>query len=271
MMGNRMRIITALMLSLSLLMATSQQLAAQQITRPLEHCLDQLPLGAPQGDPTLRLICRRAYLTALSVDDRIPAWVAYTVDHHSAVGCEPRNSRFSPDLSVPAEQRAEPRDYARSGYDMGHMAPAAAMAWAPDVQDESFIMTNVAPQTPNLNRGAWRLLETMVRAWSLEGRRLIIYTGGIWSRSSARIGRGVTVPDQFFKVVVDVDSGEHLGFVMPNSGRVTTDLRHHQVSVAEIQRRSGLELPVQGDRRQITEIWPADVRRLAAEKREECG
>jgi endonuclease G, mitochondrial len=245
--------------------------SAQQITRPLEHCLKQLPLGTPQGDPMLRLICRRAYLTAADLGARIPAWVAYSIDRDSAVGCEMRHGRFMPDLSIPSQYRADPRDYARSGYDMGHMAPAADMAWDAEVQAESFIMTNIAPQTPNLNRGAWKLLETHVRAWSLEGRRLTVYMGAIWSRDSARIGSGVTVPDQFFKIVADIDSGEHLAFIMPNAQKVPTNLRSHLISVAELEKRSGLTIPVTGDKKHVGNLWPADIRNLAAEKKGECG
>jgi endonuclease G len=258
-------------ISLVILLVGHIPAASQQITRPLDHCLSQLPLGAPQGDPTLRLVCRRAYLTAVDLNARVPAWVAYSINRDSAIGCEPRRGRFMPDLSIPVRYRAEPRDYSRSGYDMGHMAPAATMAWDSDVQAESFIMTNVAPQTPNLNRGAWKLLETHVRAWGSEGRRLTVYTGGIWSGESVRIGRGVTVPDQFFKVIADLDSGEHLGFIMPNAPKVPTNLSSHLISIAEIEKRSGLEIPVAGNKESVGEVWPANIRRLAAEKRDECA
>ncbi len=264
-------LITKLFWGMIVVAGTAYPADAQQIVRPLEHCLAQLPLGAPQGDTSLRLICRRAYLTAVDLPARIPAWVAYSTNRESAIGCELRHGRFMPDLSIPPRHRADPKDYARSGYDMGHMAPAADMAWDPEVQAESFIMTNIAPQTPNLNRGAWKLLETHVRAWSLEGRRLTVYMGGIWNGDSGRMGSGVAVPDQFFKVVADLDSGEHLGFIMPNAQRVPTDLRSHLISIAEIERRSRLMIPVAGDKTSTGRLWPADIKRLAAEKRDECS
>lgn len=254
-------------LALLLLPAPS---TAQQFTRPIETCLSQLPPGIPQGKPDLRLICRRAYLTAVDMHARIPAWVAYSTNRDSAVGCEGR-VKFSPDLSLPIFFRAEPTDYTRSGYDMGHMVPAADMAWDPEVQAESFIMTNVAPQKPNLNRGAWKLLETHVRAWSLEGRRLTIYTGTIYGKDSAELGRGVTIPDQFFKIIVDQDSGQNLAFVMPNGDSVSTKLVQHQISVGEIERLTGLSFPVQGDKSRVGTMWPANIRALAAEKRKECS
>jgi endonuclease G len=263
--------IRSILLSSMLAIIVPASATAQQITRPIEHCLAQLPLGMPQGNPGLRMICRQAYLTAVDLGARIPAWVAYSINSESAVGCELRHGRFAPDLSLPVNSRAEPRDYARSGYDMGHLAPAADMAWDANVQAESFIMTNIAPQTPNLNRGAWKLLETHVRAWGLDGRRLSVYIGGIWNKDSVRIGRGVTVPDQFFKVIADLDTGEHLGFVMPNAAKVPTDLKSHLISVDEIEKRAGLKIPVAGDKRSTSRIWPANIKRLAAEKRNECG
>jgi endonuclease G, mitochondrial len=263
--------VRSIFLSVFITLGISWSATAQQITRPLEHCLAQLPFGKPQGNLTLRLICRQAYLTAVDFGAKIPAWVAYSTRRELAIGCELRHARFIPDLSIPPRYRAGPRDYARSGYDMGHMAPAADMAWDPKVQMESFIMTNIAPQTPNLNRGAWKHLETHVRAWSLEGRHLTIYMGGIWNRKSSVIGRGVTVPDEFFKIVVDSDTKEHLGFIMPNAAKVSTNLRLHLISVAEIERRSGLVIPISGDKNAIGKIWPADIKRVAAEKRAECG
>lgn len=219
----------------------------------------------------LRQICRRAYLTAVDLNAMIPAWVAYSVNRDSAVGCELRSSRFYPDLSVPAASRAEPSDYARSGYDMGHLAPAADMAWDQNVQTESFIMTNVSPQTPNLNRGAWKLLETHVRAWSLDGRRLTVYTGGIWDNNPRRIGKGVVIPTYFYKIIVDLDTDESLGFMMPNGDKIPTNLRLHRISVAEIESRSKITFPIRGDKSKVIPTWPADIKRVAAEKRNECG
>jgi len=147
------------------------------------------------------VICRKAYAAAPDLDAKVPQWVVYRLRPEDSVGCEPRTNRFEPDQSLPINSRATNRDYARSGYDIGHMANAADMACDPSVQEESFILSNAAPQTPRLNRGAWKLLETYVRAWAHGGRSMSIYVGGIWNDSSSAIGNGVKVPDNFYKII----------------------------------------------------------------------
>lgn len=233
---------------------------------------DALPgFGAPITKSHTTLICRRAYVVGYNGFAKIPQWVAYGLRPNHAVGCEPRTNRFTIDSTLSPDARSTTGDYAKSGYDSGHMADAADMAWDPVVQAESFILSNVAPQTPNLNRGAWKLLETKVRAWAHSGRRLSIYIGTIWDEDPSTIGHGVVVPSRFYKVIVDDDTKEVQAFMMPNEQQVDTDLSKWATSVSDIERVGNVVLPTPGDKTKVSHIWPANIRGLLADKRATCG
>lgn len=246
-------------------------LAAEQVTQPIETCQAQLPFGLPSIKGNAVQVCRRAYAVAPDLTAKVPLWVAYTLMPNHSVGCEPRSPGFSSDMSLPAAARATTKDYAKSGYDIGHMANAADMAWDANVQAESFILSNASPQTPNLNRGAWKLLETYVRAWAYSGRTLSIYTGGIWDANSKRIGNGVVVPDRFFKIVVDVQTKEVLAFIFPNESSVDTKIAQFLVSVADIESATGLTFNTPGDKSSVAQVWRADIKALTEDKRNVCN
>ena len=152
---------------------------------------------------------------------KISEWVAYelTAEEVSQISAR-RSSRFYADRTI-AEQSAEPDDYKGSGYDRGHLAPAADMRFSADAMRDCFYMTNIAPQTPALNRGPWADLEKEARRWALRDEALLIVTGPVFiNESYATIGENeVAVPHFFFKVILDAVPPEKKGiaFLMPNS------------------------------------------------------
>lgn len=94
------------------------------------------------------------------------------------------------------------RDYTHSGYDRGHMAPAADMKWNETAMEESFLLSNICPQIPELNRGRWKELEEQIREWVQRDSALLITCGPIVSTPRKTIGRHeIVVPTRFFKVV----------------------------------------------------------------------
>ena len=80
----------------------------------------------------------------------------------------PRQNNFHPDPNLPPPERAELKDYARSGFDRGHMSPAGDM---PDTtsQAESFSLANMIPQNPNNNRNLWEGIEEATRTVRVAG------------------------------------------------------------------------------------------------------
>lgn len=246
---------------------------AQQIPpRPLEACLTEAPWGFPNAAlPTGQPICRMAY--ALLHDNRakIPLWTVYTLTPEKAMGCGKRSDAFSPDQSLPRGERAELGDYRASGYDTGHMVNSADMLWSITAERESFILSNMSPQLPNVNRGPWKTLETGIRGWTQQtGDTYTIYSGNIYDASTAKtIGRSaVVVPTGLWKVVVSHRSGEAWAFLFPNQPNISTDLKSFQVTVAELEAAIGYEIPMPGNKNSKPLLLP--VRSVSEARQAAC-
>lgn len=242
---------------------------------PIASCADELPYGVPASHATsATLICREGY--ALQHDDsaKIAVWAGWTISPEETIGCNPRTDAFTADADVPASGRATPEDYAKTGYDRGHMVPDADMSWSRQTSIESFLMSNMSPQLPNLNRGAWKLLEAQTRAWAWSRKHtLAVYSGNIYGADAKRIGSGVVVPDALFKIVVDTATGEVLAFHFPNVDKQAVDLKPRLTSVAEIERLTGVSfpLPTGYDRSKVAaDVWPGGQGEVIEAKKRAC-
>lgn len=265
----------ALAAGLLLSVAFSAYSAEQAQPRPIQACQEFLPFGFPQTNrPNTVAICRSAYALLHDNNAKLATWVAYSITPKQAIGCAPRVNAFAPDQSLPKGQRAELTDYAGSGYDTGHLANNADMSWHPTVARESFILSNMAPQLPGLNRGLWRQLESVVRSWAFaRSNGVTVYTGSIYDlNEDSRIGpNGVIVPRGFYKIVVDNDRQVSLAFVFPHRNNLGNDLRSVQATVADVERFTGIRFPIPDDRNARNPLWSFDLRGVTLAKREACG
>lgn len=204
----------------------------------LEACAHLAPFGFPQVnilDHTT--ICRTGYALMHDNSARVSAWVQHMLTPAHVISCGQRPDRFVSDPLIPRRGRSTPQDYARSGYDQGHLAPSADQAWHPQVQQESFFMSNVAPQNPTLNRQLWNQLEQMIRAWTHEHGDHVIITGVIYRDSDRTIGsRNVRVPTHFYKIITHVASNHTWAFLAENThvshrviGRIQSTV--HEISM----------------------------------------
>ena len=142
-----------------------------------------------------QIIRHKGYTVSYNKDLKIPNWVSYELTRQETKGKEKRGDNFIADPLVKGAI-ATNADYARSGYDKGHMAPAADMKWSPDVMKESFYFSNMCPQHPQLNRRGWKNLEEKIRDWAVADSAIIIICGPIIDKPSKTIGKNkVTVID----------------------------------------------------------------------------
>lgn len=113
--------------------------------------------------------------------------------------------RFSEDTRCPLP-RATHNDYTRSGYDRGHLVPAADRSASISSMKSTFIMSNVCPQVPSLNRGEWKRWEDACRSYARNGHPLRVHVDAVWWQADTqRIGKnGVAVPHGFVKTVRDL-------------------------------------------------------------------
>ena len=190
-----------------------------------------------------RVITHKGYTVSYNYDWKIPNWVAYELTYLEVQGEVPRHDRFKPDPMVPQGMTATTNDYKHSGYDRGHMAPAADMKWDEQVMKESFYLSNICPQNPNLNGGVWKDLEEQVRDLASQKEKIFVVCGPIVNDISNTIGENkVVVPQAFYKVLLQEENGEihTIGFVYENaSGR--KPMSTYAMTVDEVEKLTNID------------------------------
>ena len=263
-----------LLLIVLLLIAPLANAWEQSPPLPTAQCRQQVPFGLPTTSRTGKLICRSGFVTLNDTVAKLPIWVAYALTPDAAIGCVPRSNNYTSDKSIDAGSRAEPHDYAKSGYDMGHLAPAADFQWNTDVQHESFILSNMAPQLPGFNRLTWKTSETSIRGWvSQRNHAYVIYDGPIYSNSDASIGDdAVVVPHAFFKIVIDTVTHEAAGFLFPHQSGLGTDLLKSRALIIQIEYLAGIKFayPLNTSELPLDKLWSVDFGVLTKAKQAEC-
>jgi len=141
------------------------------------------------------------------------ALTEYMVTHSDL----PRIHDFKPDPLVPSSLTTGA--YTKTGFDRGHLIPAADMEWDKIVQKESFYTTNISPQYPSFNRGEWKRLEERIRKEAIERDSLIVWVGPIFSKPK-ELRPGFWIPSHFYKLVFDPSKNEHICFLFPHNSQV---------------------------------------------------
>lgn len=138
-------------------------------------------------------------------------------------------------------------DYKGTGYDRGHLAPAADFTSSQKDMDKTFYMSNMTPQRPYLNRKAWKALETKVRRWICGEERVLVLTGPIFPNKPLKFRNGMPIPTQFFKIVVDQTPPQKTIAFIYNQTDSTDVMEKRVASIAEIEAKTKLhfdeELP----------------------------
>ncbi|RPH33459.1 MAG: DNA/RNA non-specific endonuclease [Bacteroidales bacterium] len=188
-------------------------------------------------------IVKHKYFTlAYSEEHEQPAWVCYTLRNEYVGGSEHRSNNFIPDPLV-TSKTADDIDYLKSGYDKGHMLPAADMSWSPEAMKETFYFSNISPQEPSFNRGAWKKLEEKVRDWAVKFDSVKVYVGPVFKNNIKRIGPdSVTVPGYYYKTIVIYfgSTYEGIGFIFPNK-KVSDPIVNFAVSIDSVEHYSNLD------------------------------
>ena len=263
-----------LLLTLILVLTSLSALPlAQTPPKPLAACASMAPYGFPSTGKGTVGLCRQGYVTEYDAVAKIPQWGVYTLTPDQTLGCIARSNAFAADQSI--KDGATPQDYAGTGYDKGHNIPDGDQSYIAYTELESFLMTNMTPQLPGLNRGIWKLLESSVRAWAYErGHNIVVYTGPIYDvTTDKKIGKGIDVPHAYFKIVIDTTTKETLAYVFPQQENLGNDLTKFQVTVADAEKQSGLTFPVPAgiDKTVKTKQWVVDYGKFTAAKKAKCG
>jgi len=255
-------------------LSTTAHAWTQRIPNPPQACQVHAPYGFP-STIGVQAICRQAYLVGYDAAAKLPRYVSYELIPQNALGCVARSNAFASDQSV--KNGATPDDYAGTGYDKGHMSPDGDLSWDQQVEYESFLMTNMAPQAGSLNRGIWKLLETSVRGWSVQrNQSYTIYVGGVYNAYDKKIGNGVVVPHGFYKIVINNQTKEIAGWAFPHLApypNLGNDLTKFRLPITQIESVAGVQFAFPSGAIELApgKEWPVDFGALTKAKRAKCG
>jgi len=208
--------------------------------------------GMPVASIPLTILQRTGYVVGYDEQRHNPAWVAYHIPPAQAYQSGNRPDEFELDSATRSKTRHE--DYTNTGYDRGHMAPNYAITtrYGRQAQLETFLMSNVVPQKPDLNRGPWRELEMEIAGPGGFAKRLNgvwVITGPVYDEHRVTLRSGIEIPDAFYKIVIDEIGGypRALGFIMPQNAPLKAKPERYLTSVDEIERQTGLDFLSQLD------------------------
>jgi endonuclease G, mitochondrial len=210
---------------------------------PAGDCANVLTDGVPSLAGSTSFCAGHAgYFVLIDTKALIPRIVVERLEAAHTLGCFQRKNNFHAEPDVPS---AKPSDYLKSGYDLGHQAPAEDFAWNEDQMSDSFSTVNMAPQLGDLNRQGWERLEDNVRSWALARGVLDVYTGPILGGKKTIGKDNIVVPTAFFKVIYDPKTGDSLAFIYPQAAVAkTVPLERFLTTVKDVEEQSGVTLPV---------------------------
>lgn len=190
--------------------------------------------------PKTRELCNEGYVVIHSGITRTPLVSAEHLTRSSVLKAKglPRINSFRPDSRLPSDERAELRDYARSGYDRGHMANAGDASTA-SAKEGTFLLSNIVPQDPDNNRILFEGVEAAIRTEAKRRGELYVLTGPLFQGDeiSALHGR-VMIPTGLFKAIYDPATGEAAAYVMANA----PGMKYAVLSIAELEQIAGINL-----------------------------
>jgi len=198
---------------------------------------------------------REAYVLSYNSKKCIPNWVSWSLVK-SDIGNVARGS-FEPDPGLPKHfPHVTHGTYIAVGFDRGHMCPSKDRSDTEDHNDATFFMTNIIPQSPKNNQGAWERLESYCRELVKKGNELHIVCGPHGVGGEGKLGRmseiskgkiHVTVPAKTWKVIMVLPKGKTtpnlrtrmIAIITPNDQTVTEEWGNYRVSVADVEKLTG--------------------------------
>jgi endonuclease G len=192
-----------------------------------------------KSQDTIR-ITHTNYTTVFSKEKKYPVLVEWWVTKSKVTCPQPlkRKDNFQPDPLLRSETDLQ-KDYVNSGFDRGHMSPAADnLCQTQKEQDECFYFSNMSPQYHSLNAGDWKTVETWTREMAKTYDSVHVWSGNIGEQK--KIGR-VSVPTECWKVIYIKKTNEWYGFMFDNKNQKQTGMKSHDVGVETVSRVTGFK------------------------------
>jgi endonuclease G len=205
-----------------------------------DNCSEFVVNGAPQikVEGNNQYICHKAYAINYNYKTKVAHFVVEHIKASDLTKAAKRKDDFRMDPLVSDDKEATLEDYANSGYDRGHIAPAADFSADAEEMSESFYLTNIMPQVPNNNRGIWKKTETMAREFAEKYGEVYVISGTIYDGDYLTIGNGVGVPTHIYKIIIDPKKNRAMSFLFENTKLKVATLPEHIVTIKEIENRA---------------------------------
>lgn len=215
-----------------------------------------LPFGNPShakaaDDPDNYLIVHRSHVLSYNNSRGTLNWVAWRT-RRSDLGESRERPDFETDKQLPSNfKRVRYYDYSGSGYQRGHMLPSADRFGDATLNAETFLMTNIVPQTGDLNEFPWEKLESHARKLVYRGAETYTIAGVYGDRG--KLKDKVTVPTNCWKVIVVFTRGQSVNTIRTETEIIAVDMpnvdgiddepwQKFVTSIDAIEERTGLDL-----------------------------
>lgn len=172
-----------------------------------------------------RPLCFDSFAVLYSVDTKTPIFVVEKLNYLRLGSKTSRTNHFHEEPMLKPSERSTLKDYNHSGYDRGHMAPAADMPNSL-AMEQSFSLANMVPQSGKMNRGIWaKSVEKATRSYVEKRSKgdVYVFTGPYYipGKKLKTIGsQKVAVPDYLFKLVYDGGTGKSWVYFLENTDEV---------------------------------------------------
>ena len=186
------------------------------------------------------LYSHSSYSFSYSENHEQSEWVAYVLEKNDLTNLNFQRPFFEQDPLVKTAS-ADWRNYKNSGYDKGHLCPAADRKSSFSDYNETFFTSNISPQKHDFNSGVWNRLEEKVRYWALKYDGLYVVTGGVLNDNLKSIGKEkVSVPKYFYKVLLTKDGSRMIGFLVPHQ-KSNQPTYEFTATVDDIEKMTGID------------------------------
>jgi endonuclease G len=180
---------------------------------------------------------KTAFDICYSCKDKHPIVVAYILKGDLVKKKISRKGlSFRPDYNLPAKCRSYTKDYSRTGYDRGHLASNASFDYDRKIQKETFLMSNISPQKPQLNRRYWAKVEKFTRYLAVKYKQVEVVTGVCGNKG--HIKNKVGIPAWWYKIIYIPELNKTVAFLAPNTnmGMSKAKLKEYKTTLEEIKR-----------------------------------
>jgi len=225
---------------------------------PANRPTDIMQFGFP-GNTNLKL--RQNYVLSYDTRNKNPIWVFEHLTKENTCktenSCDRDNFDFCEDQTIVDKFRATNKDFKRSGFDRGHLAAAANHRAQAKWMEETFLLSNISPQTPALNQILWNNLERYTRSLCHHFEDVYVCSGPLYLphregdnklyvKYQVLEPNHVAVPTHFFKVIACQKRGNFdvLCYVMPNTNITNPDqpIDNFLTPLDSVEKASGLTI-----------------------------